>query len=208
MRAMWNRWKVIAIKPGFIGWLLVALGIGLRLRQYIANRSFWVDEATLALNLTHRNFWGLMKPLDYEQGEPVGFLFIEKSIITILGNRDYILRLFPLFSGILAGILSYLIVNSLVKSKIGSLFAALFFAISWPLIYYSSELKQYSSDVMVGLLLIYLSLRCLDELDHLFKYHCLRWLQKRYADILRSISRSIWFGDRQFSSHRRSCIFI
>ena len=163
MRAMWNRWKVIAIKPEFIGWLLVALGIGLRLRQYIANRSFWVDEATLALNLTHRNFWGLMKPLDYEQGEPVGFLFIEKSIITILGNRDYILRLFPLFSGILAGILFYLIVNSLIKSKIGGLFAALFFAISWPLIYYSSELKQYSSDVMVGLLLIYLSLRCLDE---------------------------------------------
>ena len=61
MRAMWNRWKAIAIKPEFIGWLLVALGISLRLRQYIANRSFWVDEATLALNLTHRNFWGLMK---------------------------------------------------------------------------------------------------------------------------------------------------
>ncbi len=163
MQAAWKQLKAILIKSDLIGWLLIVLGIGLRLRQYIANRSFWVDEANLALNLINRNFGELTKPLDYEQGAPVGFLFIEKTIITILGNRDYILRLFPLFSGILASILFYLIVSSFIKTKTAGLFAALLFAISWPLIYYSSELKQYSSDVMTGLLLIYLSIRCLSE---------------------------------------------
>ena len=162
IRALWDRLKDL-LKPDIIGWLLVALGIILRLRQYIANRSFWADEASLALNLINRTFAGLTKPLDFEQGAPIGFLFIEKSAIAILGNRDYILRLFPFLSGILACILFYLIVISLTRNKISSLFAVLLFAISWPLIYYSSELKQYSSDVMIGLLLVYLSLKCLDE---------------------------------------------
>jgi hypothetical protein len=41
--------------------------------------------------------------------------------------------------------------------------AALLFAISSSLIYYSSELKQYSTDVMIGLLLIFVASRCLKE---------------------------------------------
>jgi hypothetical protein len=41
--------------------------------------------------------------------------------------------------------------------------AGLLISTSGPLIYYSSELKQYSSDVMFALLLIYLSILCLRE---------------------------------------------
>ena len=153
----------VLLKPDFIGWPLVALGVVLRLRQYISNRSFWVDEASLALNIVNRTFRGLTQPLDYEQGAPIGFLFIEKSIITVLSNQDYFLRLFPLISGILVCFLLYLIVKSMLKSKVAIFFALFVLAISWPLIYYSSELKQYSSDVMIGLLLVYLSLRCFGD---------------------------------------------
>src|SRR5690606_12042987 len=64
--------------PWFLSMLVVVLGIVLRLRQYFANRSLWVDEASLALNIINRSFGGLTQPLDYNQGAPVGFLFIEK----------------------------------------------------------------------------------------------------------------------------------
>jgi hypothetical protein len=68
--------------------------------------------------------------------------------------------LFPLLSGIIAIYLFYLIARDLYQ---GRLLASFLFTISWSLIYYSSELKQYSSDVMIGLLLIFLRARCLKE---------------------------------------------
>ncbi|HEY9153183.1 MAG TPA: glycosyltransferase family 39 protein, partial [Anaerolineales bacterium] len=160
MTTIWKRLK-LWIKPDYIGWLLVVLGVVLRLRQYLADRSLWHDEANLAINLVNRTFSGLTLPLDYQQGAPIGFLFIEKSILLLLGNKDYILRSFPLFSGLLSLILIRLIVRRYFGAT--GLFAVLIFAISWPLIYYSSELKQYSSDAMFALLLIYLALRFAEE---------------------------------------------
>ena len=160
MKAVWNRLK-LSVKPDYIGWLFIALGTVLRLRQYLADRSLWYDEANLALNLVNRTFSGLTRPLAYEQGAPIVFLFIEKSILVLLGNKDYLLRLFPLLSGLLALYLIYLIALQYFGTT--GLFAVLLFAISWQLIYYSSELKQYSSDAMIALLLIYLALRCLKD---------------------------------------------
>lgn len=150
--------------PGFPGSLMVALGIILRLRQYLANRSLWVDEASLALNIVQRTFGALTLPLDYNQGAPIGFLFIEKFAILIMGNNEYGLRLFPLFSGLLSVYLIYrLAIEQFGRS---GLFAVLLISISAPLIYYSSELKQYSSDVMFSLLLLYLSTLCLTKNPH------------------------------------------
>ena len=149
------------LKPDFVWWFLIVLGIVLRVRQYLVNRSFWADEASLAFNLVTRNFSGLTQPLDYHQGAPIGFLFIEKLAVLLLGNNEYAMRLFPLVSGILAIYLLYL----LAKTYIGlsGLFAVLAFSVGWYLIYYSSELKQYSSDVMIALLLIHLASRCIRE---------------------------------------------
>jgi hypothetical protein len=155
MRAIWGR-LTSKDAPAFLWWLWIGLGIVLRLRQYAANRSFWQDEACLALNLVNRTFGGLTRPLDYEQGAPVAFLFIEKSIMAMLGNKDYILRLFPLISGILAIYLLYRIAREYFGMT--GMLAVLMFSISSTLILYSSELKQYSSDGMVALLLIFLSL--------------------------------------------------
>lgn len=160
MLLTWNRLKSI-IKPGFIGWCIVALGLILRVRQYLANRSFWADEAALALNIVDRSFIGLTQPLGYHQAAPVGFLFIEKALILLFGSRDYILRIFPIFAGILGIYLIYRITSDYFGAF--GLFALSMFAFNSWMIFYSSELKQYGSDVMVTLLLIYLSLRCLKE---------------------------------------------
>jgi hypothetical protein len=156
----WKRLKSI-IKPELMGWCIVALGFVLRVRQYIANRSFSGDESSLAVNIVSRSFAGLTEPLGFHQAAPVGFLFIEKFLIVILGNRDYILRLFPILSGLLAIYLVHRIVLDYF-GKVG-IFALLMFALSSWQSFFSSEFKQYGSDVMVALLLVYLSLRCLRE---------------------------------------------
>jgi hypothetical protein len=58
-------------------WLIIGLGIVLRLTQYVFNRSLWYDEANLALNIIDRSVLELFQPLDHDQGAPIGFLLLE-----------------------------------------------------------------------------------------------------------------------------------
>ncbi len=146
------------IKPEVIGWVLVALGVVMRLRQYFYNRSLWGDESSLAVNIVERSFMGLTEPLGYHQAAPLGFLFIEKLLIVVFWNADYILRLFPLLAGLCALYLMYRITTE--NFGLAGMFALFMFSVNSMLIFYSSELKQYSSDVTVALLLIYLALQC------------------------------------------------
>src|SRR5216684_7540728 len=88
-----------------ITWGFVGLGILFRLRQYLFDRSLWLDEADLVLNVIHRSPSELLKPLDYHQGAPLGFLMLEKSAVLGFGNDEMALRLVPFLSGILALIL-------------------------------------------------------------------------------------------------------
>jgi len=146
-------------KTDIFWWCCISAGALLRLYQYSLSRSFWADEASLAFNLVTRTFGQLTQPLDYQQGAPIGFLFIEKFFLTLLGNNEYALRLFPLIAGILAVYLLYRI----AKEHFGTsgLFAVIVFSIGWNMIYFSSELKQYSSDAAMLLLLVYLAIRLL-----------------------------------------------
>ena len=148
-------------KTDFAWYFILVLGLFLRLRQFFINRSFWADEASLAFNLANRSYNELTQLLDYQQAAPVGFLFIEKTFIVILGNRDYILRLFPLFSGILALFLMYRIARVYLGNA--GMFAVLVFSIGWAPVYYSSELKQYMSDAMISLLILYLASKYIRE---------------------------------------------
>jgi 4-amino-4-deoxy-L-arabinose transferase-like glycosyltransferase len=160
MQQSWKRVQAF-FGSNYLGWGIVLLGVALRLRQYLLNRSFWADEASLAVNLVNRNFGELTQLLDYHQAAPLGFLFVEKLSILIFGNHDYVMRLFPLFAGLLALYLIYRI--SRASFGTAGLFAVAMFSITWWLVYYSSELKQYCSDVMVALLLVYLGINCLRE---------------------------------------------
>jgi hypothetical protein len=145
----------------WLGWLFILLGAVLRLRQYAANRSLWVDEASLALNIVNRTYMGLTQPLDYDQGAPLGFLFVVKLTTDVLGNHDFILRFIPLLSGILSLVLVYRItIEHFGKPALAAL---LMFSVSGAMIAYSTELKQYSTDVLIALLLIHLTLRTLRD---------------------------------------------
>jgi uncharacterized membrane protein len=128
-------------------------GLILRVRQFLAGRSLWLDEAMLALNIVKRGFADLFKPLEYDQGAPIGFLLVEKIFNLFLGRNEYALRLFPLILGLLSLWLFYLLLKRFTRET--SLILALaLFAFNPYLIYYSSEVKQYISDVFVAISLL------------------------------------------------------
>ncbi|MFN2398762.1 MAG: hypothetical protein ABR543_09030, partial [Gemmatimonadaceae bacterium] len=143
-----------------LGALLLGMGIVLRAVDYAGNRSLWLDEAAFARNLVQRSFAELLLPLDYLQTPPIGFLFLEKIALVIFGNSEYSLRLLPLFGGISSLFLANAVARKAIDSKGGAVFLALFSASTY-LVYYSSEVKQYSLDVAVGLLLTLLALKIL-----------------------------------------------
>jgi hypothetical protein len=143
-------------------WAMIALGSALRLRQFLTNRSLWFDEAALALNVIHRPFHGLWKPLDYHQGAPIGFLLVEKLVSQLVGTGELALRLVPLLAGIAALFIFLPVARSYVSGK--ALPLALFlFALCSSVVYYSSEAKQYSSDALVSLLLLWVAARMVES---------------------------------------------
>ncbi len=139
-------------------WGLLALGLALRLRQYLANRSLWLDEAMLALNIIHKNVWELFGKLDYEQGAPLGFLLLEKLAATLFGDGERALRLLPLLAGCASLMLFYVLAREILHPP-ALLTALALFALSPTLIYYSSEVKQYALDVFFTVLLFCLFTR-------------------------------------------------
>jgi hypothetical protein len=135
-------------------WSVIAVGIVLRVTRFFADRSLWGDEGALALNLIQKPMRDLLEPLDYLQGAPTGFLLAEKGIVELLGDDELALRLFPLACGILSLFL-FAAVARRVLEPIGAAFALVLFATVEPLVYYSSEVKQYSVDVAATLVLFY-----------------------------------------------------
>jgi 4-amino-4-deoxy-L-arabinose transferase-like glycosyltransferase len=110
----------------------------------------------LASSVIRRSLWQLFLKLDYSQASPVGFLALERFAVVVFGRGELALRLVPLVSGLLSLYLFYVLgVKWLDRSA--ALFALGLLAIAEPFIYYSAEVKHYSTDVMCALL-IYLSL--------------------------------------------------
>lgn len=135
----------------------VLLGAVCRMRQYLARTSYWNDEAFIVLNIVdHPHSW-MLGPLDYNQAAPPAFLWIEQAAARLLGTSEYSLRLFPLLSG-LAALGMFAVLAWRVMPGPAAVFATGWFAVAEKLVSYSAELKQYSSDAMVAVPLILLTI--------------------------------------------------
>ena len=133
-------------------WAFMSLGIALRLRQYLFDRSLWNDETELVMNILRLSPTELLKPLNRGQIAPVGFLWLEKLSVHYLGTSEMALRLVPLLCGVSSLFLFLAVARRFLTAGAIPIAVALF-AISDPVIYYASEVKQYSSDIVVALLL-------------------------------------------------------
>jgi hypothetical protein len=146
--------------PQRIALTVVAGGIAARCYLFLLNRSFWIDEAKLALNVVQRSFGELLGPLDLDQAAPPGFLVISKAMIAIFGNSDIVLRIFPLVGGCAALYLMYRLSFTVLPSP-AALLAVILFALGKFVLYFSTDFKQYSDDVAIALLLTLATIRFL-----------------------------------------------
>lgn len=131
--------------------IILGFGVVLRLAQYLANRQPWMDEMSLRGNITTRTLAGLFGPLKSTQLAPPGFLVVEWVAYHLLGGSSLVLRLFPLVCALASLFLFQRVAVRCLRPR-AVWIALLLFAVSDDLIYYASELKQYSSDVAVALL--------------------------------------------------------
>jgi len=134
----------------------------LRIATYLGNRSLWADEAQLAMNIVERSPRGLLDPLDHAQAAPIGFLLIEKLAVSCLGESEWTWRLLPLLAGLGSLVLMPFVARCWLSASETAV-ATWLVALSQPLVYYSSEVKQYSSDVLCALLVVWVSQRALQR---------------------------------------------
>ena len=130
-------------------WWIVGLGVCLRLMVYARNHELCFDEQSLWGNIAGVPIYQFSSELSADQLAPIGFMIAERSIAALVGTFRAVGRLIPLLFG-LAGLLLYLPLVRKALPRRGALVALVLFALSDDLIYFSSEVKQYSLDVAVA----------------------------------------------------------
>jgi|GEM_PF-1047199 len=138
--------------------LILAIGIYMRVHQFLLGRSLWEDEAHFALNFLNHSYKGLLKPLDYVQAGPILYLLTVKTFVLIFGYNECAFHALPFILSILTLPLMYFITLQLTKSRVAAVVALFLFAVNLAVIYFSSELKPYGVDVCMYLLMVYLAL--------------------------------------------------
>jgi 4-amino-4-deoxy-L-arabinose transferase-like glycosyltransferase len=143
--------------PQNLPYTIISFGTFVRLIQYLFNRSLWNDEAALALNIINRSYLELLQPLDYNQGAPIGFLMVEKLATQVFGNNEYALRLFPFLAAIASLFIFYKLAKKCSRSHQAAIIALTLFSTLHIWLQFATEVKQYSTDVAIAVLL-YLTL--------------------------------------------------
>ena len=143
-------WSPAAVR---VAWVLIALGALLRLRAYLHFRALWIDESLVALNVTHRSAGGLLHPLDYAQAAPGGWLLLERLMVNLFGGSEYSLRFVPFVGAVALLPLFYWLLRRLAGPRAGLIGLGLVSFSSY-FIYYGAELKPYSTDSLVSVILL------------------------------------------------------
>jgi hypothetical protein len=113
-----------------------------------------IDEIRLGLNIFERSYRGLLGPLDYGQGAPVGFLWVLKATIQALGHSEYALRL----PALLAAVACFPIAMVLGRRVLGTTGTVLTLALLCLSPYHmvrASDAKQYTFDTLASLVILW-----------------------------------------------------
>ena len=132
---------------------VVAIGIGLRFRDYFENYSLNHDDICLALNLIGRSAGGLTHTLDFDQAAPLGFLWIERAMVCLFGPGEMALRLLPFVFGCASVILLARLVTMLLP-PLEAIAVVGFFGFSQALIGSAIQVKPYSLDILATIVLV------------------------------------------------------
>jgi hypothetical protein len=142
-------------RPAVLVLAFVLAGSIFRIGQYLSQRSFWHDEAFLVLNIQDKTARGLLGRLEHDQAAPPLFLLAQKGLVSWLGQSEYVYRTLPVAFGV-GGLVLFGGLALRVMPQAAPWAVALM-AFSDKLIWHSSEAKQYSSDVFVAVLMLYIA---------------------------------------------------
>lgn len=137
------------------------IGLILRLTFFLYQRPFWNDECALALNLANKTFFQLFGTLDYGQNTPPLFSVFAKFCGLIPLKKEFTYRLSAFICGLLSLPIFWLFAKKILKNKFSVIFATILFSLTYKIIYYCAELKQYSCDLLlyITILLTYFYIR-------------------------------------------------
>lgn len=146
-------------------WVIVGLGILFRLFHYFDDRSLWEDEIYLSTGLVKLSLVELFtKTLDFQQKAPMGYAVMAKLCLMMLGNNEMGLRLYPLICGI-AAVLIAVPVGKYFFKPVGALVMIALVALAPTMIYHSVEAKQYGTEAMATILILWLYTKYHDKSD-------------------------------------------
>lgn len=137
----------------WVSYLVLGVGLLLRLVVWGQQRSMVLDEANLVRNFVERSYDQLFQPLGYEQYAPPLFSVIVKACIGAFGNNELTVRLFPL----LCSMATLMLFRRLAWRWLAAPFACLalaFVGFGSLFLDYATECKQYASDGLVALALL------------------------------------------------------
>jgi hypothetical protein len=140
-------------------WVAVAIGVLLRVLEYVGFRDLYVDERSLLHNLTDFAVFDFHTRLREDQLAAPGFLVVERLIVRLPLNPILAARFFPLVCGISSVFLMRLVARRFLSRPAVPIAVGLFALSDW-LVYYSTEIKQYSTDVALGLIALLLAATC------------------------------------------------
>jgi hypothetical protein len=139
-------------------WALVAIGVLLRVLEYADSRELYMDERSLLNNLTGLGVFDFHTTLAEDQLAPPGFLVVERLVVRLPLNRILAARFVPLVCGIGSVFLMRSVARRFLSRPAVPIAVGLFALSDW-LVYYSNEIKQYSTDVALTLIALLLTAR-------------------------------------------------
>ncbi len=144
-------------------WVVVAIGIVIRISQIVRRPALWLDEAMLSLSIVNRSWRALIfSPLEFSQSAPPLYLQIAKISTLIFGPNELGLR-FPSFVFSVASMILFAVLARRIFRNEAAVVATAFFALSPMLVVYSAEAKPYAGDALVTISLILLAIRLRDS---------------------------------------------
>ncbi len=136
---------------------LFSLALVLSLIEFFEFRDFELDESWILLNVIHRNFFELLRPLDYHQIAPPGFLWSIKFLHEFFPDKSQVLRLYSLFFFLLSIGPVYYVFKPITTQK--TAWWILFMLIINPVVlFYATQVKQYGADLFFYYIIVALTI--------------------------------------------------
>jgi hypothetical protein len=133
-----------------LAWLAVAIGVILRVWEYLEFRPIYLDEKSLWKNVANRAIFDFHHVLEEDQMAPPGFLVVERLLSRLPLDMKAAGRLFPFLCGITSVFLTRSAARRFLDRRAVPLAVGLL-ALADHLLYYSAEIKQYSCDLVMAL---------------------------------------------------------